>query len=81
MKKLSLKILNWLKIKVKIISQNLKLEYNKGMNIETFYGDIINDTFRDPNFTSLYYIDSSDQDYLKIFFDCPRNIYYKRCRW
>ena len=81
MKKLSLKILNWLKIKVKIISQNLKLEYNKGMNIETFYGDIINDTFGDPNFTSLYYIDSSDQDYLKIFFDCPRNIYYKRCRW
>ena len=51
--------------------QKLKLEYNKGINIETFYGDIINDTFGEPKFTPLYHIDSSDQDYLKIFLDCP----------
>ena len=29
----------------------------------------INDTFGDPKFTPLYYIDSSNQDYLKIFLD------------
>ena len=51
--------------------QLLKLDYKKGIKLETFYGDIINDTFGDPKFTPLYHIVSSDPKYLKIYLDCP----------
>ena len=51
--------------------QLLKLDYKKGIKLETFYGDIINDTFGDPKFTPLYHIVSSDKKYVKIYLDCP----------
>ena len=46
--------------------QLLKLDYKKGIKLETFYGDIINDTFGDPKFTPLYHVVTSDKKYIKI---------------
>ena len=51
--------------------QLLKLDYKKGIKLETFYGDIINDTFGDPKFTPLYHVVTSDKKYIKIYLDCP----------
>ena len=52
-------------------NQKLKLDYKKELKLETFYGDLISDTFGDPKFTPTYHIISNDPDYLKIYLDCP----------
>ena len=56
---------------LKEISGLLKLDYKKELKLETFYGDLISDTFGDPKFTPTYHIISNDPDYLKIYLDCP----------
>ena len=58
-------------IKLDEKNQKLKLDYKKELKLETFYGDLISDTFGDPKFTPTYHIISNDPDYLKIYLDCP----------
>ena len=67
-------------IKDKIKSENIKLvegnkklqlDYKRKLELETFYGDLITDTFGDPKFTPSYHIVSTDSNYIKIYLDCP----------
>ncbi len=51
--------------------EKLILKYNKELKLETFYGDLISDTFGDPKFTPTSHIVPNDPDYLKIYLDCP----------
>ena len=58
-------------IKLTSNEEKLQLDYKKNLNLETFYGDLITDTFGDPKFTPSYYIISTDPKHLKIYLDCP----------
>ena len=58
-------------IKLDENDQKLKLNYKKELKLETFYGDLISDTFGDPKFTPTYHIISNDPNYLQIYLDCP----------
>ena len=51
--------------------EKLILKYKKELKLETFYGDLISDTFGDPKFTPTSHIVPNDPDYLKIYLDCP----------
>ena len=64
-------------IKLENNDQLLRLNYKKEIKLETFYGDIINDTFGDPTFTPLYYIYSNDPKYVIIFLECPGKVEIK----
>lgn len=49
----------------------LKLNYNKKIELETFYGDFISFTFGEPKFTPEWYIVSTDPEYVILYLDCP----------
>ena len=62
------------KITPEIISlqeNKLVLNYQKKINLETFYGGLFEGVFGDPKFTPRYDIISSDPKFLKIYLDCP----------
>ena len=65
------------KITPEIISlqgNKLVLNYQKKINLETFYGGLFEGVFGDPKFTPRYDIISSDPKFLKIYLDCPGNV-------
>ena len=49
----------------------LILNYDKKIELETFYGDFINFTFGEPKFTPEYYLVSTDPEYVILYLDCP----------
>ena len=51
--------------------EKLVLQYKKELKLETFYGDLISDTFGDPKFTPTSHVVPNDPNYLKIYLDCP----------
>ena len=58
-------------IKLDEKEQKLKINNKKELKLETFYGDLISDTFGDPKFIPTYHIISNDDKYLQIYLDCP----------
>ena len=49
----------------------LILDYNKKIELETFYGDFLSFTFGEPKFTPEYHIVSTDPEYLILYLDGP----------
>ena len=56
---------------IELRENKLILNYQKKINLETFYGGLFEGVFGDPKFTPRYDIISSDPNYLKIYLDCP----------
>lgn len=65
-------------IKLEINKDNLTgkivLNYKKNISLENFVGEFFTDSFGEGKFCPEYYIDSSDNDTVNIYLDCPGTI-------
>jgi len=59
---------------ISLQENKLVLNYQKKINLETFYGGLFEGVFGDPKFTPRYDIISSDPQFLKIYLDCPGKV-------
>ena len=56
------------------ITGKIILDYNKNISLENFYGEFFTDSFGEGRFCPDYYIDSSDDEKVNIYLDCPGTI-------
>jgi HSP20 family molecular chaperone IbpA len=47
------------------------LNYKKNISLENFFGEFFTDSFGEGRFCPDYYIDSSDEENVNIYLDCP----------
>lgn len=56
------------------ITGKIILDYKKNVSLENFYGEFFTDSFGEGRFCPDYYIDSSDDENVNIYLDCPGTI-------